>query len=95
MQHLLGVCSSGQLGKRAVRADSPKEDGLELVHASICKKQGRIISRHHRAGWDHLMLLALEEVQKGCSDPLTCKIGSTSCLLCLVIQQQMCRPEDL
>lgn len=73
VKHLLGVCSSGQLGKRAVRADGPKEDGLELVHARICKEQGGIISRHHRAGRNHLMLLAFEEVQEGCSDPLPCR----------------------
>ena len=72
-KHLLGVCSSGQFGKRAVRADGPQEDGLELVHARICKEQGGIISRHHRAGWNHLMLLAPEEVQEGCSDPLPCR----------------------
>ena len=90
-EYLLGVCSSCQLGNRAVRADSPKEDRLELIHAGVCKEQGGIISRHHRAGWNHLMLLAPEEVQEGCSDPLTCTIDSTSFSLCLVIQQQGAR----
>ena len=44
------------------------EDILELHHAGIGEHQRRIIARHQRAAFHHLMAIATEVIQEGRTD---------------------------
>ncbi len=56
-------------GRRRVGAGLlPGEDVLELHHAGVGEHQRRIVARHQRRRWHHLVSVALEVLQKRRSD---------------------------
>ena len=64
------------------------EDILELHHAGIGEHQRRIIARHQRAAFHHLMAIATEVIQEGRTDIIAAghvtPIGSAFSRACCV-----------
>ena len=61
-----------------------QENILELVHTRIGKHQGRIIFDHHRSRRYNQMSLALEKIEKCCSDLIRVHNRYTIRLFCSV-----------
>ena len=70
---LLRVCSTLERCKRTLWINRSHENGLELVHPSICEKKGRVIEGNHTRRRPismasilaPVLILALEKIDKG------------------------------
>lgn len=73
-KHLLGSSCTFHLGKVRGRIHSAQENGLELIHAGIGKKQRGIIVGHNAAAWYYRVPLARKEVQECLPHPVACTL---------------------
>ena len=71
---LLRVGGANQLCHRRCRIDCPCENGFELIHSRIGKKERRVIQWDCRTRVDISMFLCFEEFEELSSDFIRCQV---------------------